>query len=242
MNLNNLSRHVRLIIRGELLTVQAKLAFAMRRTLFAGLALLFAGLGLVFVNMGLFAFLTPLWGPVWTPMGLGLINIALALAVLAVAAVMKPGPELALAEEMRNLAGESLEAEFRSASPGGALGLGARPRGTCRASHSRSQGHHCRTCAAEGGEGLSACVSTCRHARLQTPSPSAVSCDYIAVYRSRAEACASLDGRSRGRRPQAGVSLHFDHWLSRLPRKDWLGWSICLGVIVIAVVLRLPFR
>ena len=46
MNLHNLSRHVRLIIRGEMLAVQAKLAFALRRTLFAGFALLFAGLGI----------------------------------------------------------------------------------------------------------------------------------------------------------------------------------------------------
>lgn len=112
MNLHNLSRQVRLIIRGEMLTVQAKLAFAMRRTLFAAVALLFAGLGLVFLNIGLFALLTPQWGPVWTPIGLGLINIALAVAALAWAASMKPGPELALAEEIRNMAGEQLEAEF----------------------------------------------------------------------------------------------------------------------------------
>lgn len=124
MNLHHLSRHARLIIRGEVLAVQAKLAFLMRRALFAGLALLFAGLGLVFVNMGLFAFLTPLWGPVWTPAGLGLVNIALALVALAFAAAMKPGPELALAEEIRNMAGEQLEAEIKSASLAGMLGGG----------------------------------------------------------------------------------------------------------------------
>lgn len=122
--LNTLSRHVRLIIRGEMLAVQAKLAFTMRRTLFAAFALLFAGLGLVFVNIGLFAFLTPLWGPVWTPMGLGLINIALAALALVIAAALKPGPELALAEEIRNMAGESLEADIRSASLGQMLGGG----------------------------------------------------------------------------------------------------------------------
>jgi hypothetical protein len=124
MNLQHLSRHVRLIIRGEVLAVQAKLAFAMRRTLFAALALLFAGLGIVFVNIGLFAYLGPLWGPVWTPVGLGLINIALALAALAFAATMKPGPELALAEEIRNMAGEQIEAEIRSTTLTGALGGG----------------------------------------------------------------------------------------------------------------------
>jgi hypothetical protein len=124
MTMQHLSRHVRLVIRGEVLAVQAKLAFAMRRTLFVGLALLFAGLGLVFLNVGLFAFLSPLWGPVWTPAGLGLINIALAILALAIAAVMKPGPELALAEEIRNMAGESLDADFKSFSLAGALGGG----------------------------------------------------------------------------------------------------------------------
>ena len=123
-SLNTLSRHVRLIIRGEMLAVQAKLAFTMRRTLFAAFALLFAGLGLVFVNIGLFAYLTPLWGPVWTPMGLGLINVALAVLALVIAALLKPGPELALAEEIRNMAGESLEADIRSASLGQMLGGG----------------------------------------------------------------------------------------------------------------------
>lgn len=122
MNLQNVSRHVRLIIRAEVLAVQAKLGFAMRRTLFACFALLFAGLGIVFVNIGLFAYLSPLWGPVWTPVGLGLINMALAIAALVIAAAMKPGPELALAEELRNMAGESLEAEVRTASLGGMLG------------------------------------------------------------------------------------------------------------------------
>lgn len=124
MNLHNLSRHVRLIIRGEMLAVQAKLAFALRRTLFAGFALLFAGLGIVFVNIGLFAYLGPLWGPVWTPVALGLVNIGLAFAALALAAVMKPGPELALAEEIRNMAGEQLEAEIRAAPVGSALAGG----------------------------------------------------------------------------------------------------------------------
>lgn len=32
-----------------------------------------------------------------------------------------------------------------------------------------------------------------------------------------------------------------DHWLSRFPRKDMLGWVLCLGVIVLSVVLRLAF-
>jgi hypothetical protein len=124
MTLNQLPRHARLIIRGEVLAAQARLAFALRRALFWGIALLFAGLGMVFVNMGLFAFLSPLWGPVWTPAGLGLINIALALVALAIAATLKPGPELAMAEEIRTMAGEQIEADISSLSLGSALSGG----------------------------------------------------------------------------------------------------------------------
>ncbi|MEI7600142.1 MAG: hypothetical protein WCJ41_12595 [Aestuariivirga sp.] len=115
MNFNNMSRHIRLIVRGELLMLQAKLAFAMKRSAFVGFALLFAGLGLVFINMGLFAWLSPLWGPVWTPVGLGLINLALAVVALAIAAFVKPGADMALAEEIRNMAADSIETEIRSA-------------------------------------------------------------------------------------------------------------------------------
>lgn len=122
MNFNNLTRHIRLIVRGELLMLQAKLAFAMKRGTYVGFALLFAGLGLVFVNMGLFAWLSPMWGPVWTPAGLGLINLALAAGALAIAAFVKPGPDMALAEEIRNMAAESLDTEIRSGPLMGGLG------------------------------------------------------------------------------------------------------------------------
>lgn len=124
MNLNTLSRQARLVIRGEVLVAQAKLAHAMRRATFLAFALLFAALGLVFINIGLYQFLLPMWGAVWTPVGLGLINAGLAVAALAIAATLKPGPELAMAEEVRAMASQSFEAEMKSASFGGALGGG----------------------------------------------------------------------------------------------------------------------
>ena len=124
MNMTGLSRHLRLMLRGEMLVIQAKLGFAMRRISILTLALLFAGLALVFVNMALFAWLSPMWGPVWTPAGLGLLNLFLAAAALVLAAVLRPGPELALAEEIRTMAGEALEADIRVTPLLGALSGG----------------------------------------------------------------------------------------------------------------------
>ena len=124
MNLHNISRHGRIFIRGELLAVQAKLAFAMRRTALLSLALVFLALGMILINIGLYAYLQPLWGPVWAPAGLGLINVALAGLAILVASIMKPGPELAMAEELRNMAGDALEAEVKSGSIVGGLAGG----------------------------------------------------------------------------------------------------------------------
>lgn len=124
MSMTTLSRQLRLMLRGEILVIKAELAFVARRGALLAFALLFAGLGLVFVNIGLYAWLSPYWGPVWTPAGLGLINVALAALALVMAAVAKPGPELQLAEEIRDMAGETLEAEIRAAPLLGMLGGG----------------------------------------------------------------------------------------------------------------------
>lgn len=32
-----------------------------------------------------------------------------------------------------------------------------------------------------------------------------------------------------------------DVWLSRLPRRDWFGWTLCIAVIAVSVLLRLSF-
>ena len=124
MSLHTLSRHIRLIVRGEMLMMQAKLAFALRRSAFVAFALVFAALGLVFLNIGLYDWLIPLWGPVWTPIGLGLANVALAGIALVLAATVKPGPEMALAEEIRDMAADSIETEIRTAPLMGALAGG----------------------------------------------------------------------------------------------------------------------
>jgi hypothetical protein len=124
MTMQAITRHGRILLRSELLAAQARLSYALKRSAVTICALLFAGLGLVFINMGFFAWLLPHWGAVWTPAGLGLINFGLAGLALLIAALVRPGPEIALAEELRNLSTQEIETELRSMPFLGALGGG----------------------------------------------------------------------------------------------------------------------
>ncbi|MCX7344557.1 MAG: hypothetical protein NTU78_02260, partial [Alphaproteobacteria bacterium] len=53
-------------------------------------------------------------------------NFALAGIALLIAALVKPGPEIALAEELRNLSTQEIEAELRAMPLLGGLGSGDR--------------------------------------------------------------------------------------------------------------------
>jgi hypothetical protein len=70
------------------------------------------------LNLAFYAALESLWGPVWTPLALGVIDLGLAALAVLVAALRKPGPELTVAEEMRSLAGTALEEQFQAGIPG----------------------------------------------------------------------------------------------------------------------------
>ena len=126
MNTHILIRHARILLRSELLAAQARLSHVLRKGSFAACALLFLGIGVVFLNIGLYAWLLPYWGAVWTPIGLGLLNFALAALATVLALVVRPGPELALAEEMRSLSTQEIETELRSAPLLGAFAGGDR--------------------------------------------------------------------------------------------------------------------
>ena len=108
MNLQSLARNARLYARAEGLVAEIRLRLLVRKLVLSLLAVAFALLGLVFVNMALFNYLVSAWGPVWTPLALGLVNFALAIPVLLIAASAKPGPELAMAEDLRKAAGAAL--------------------------------------------------------------------------------------------------------------------------------------
>ncbi len=113
MNMHTTAKSARLYLRAELITAQIRLNVALRKTGLMVLAGALLVMALVFLNIGLYAWLLAKWGPVLTPIGLGIFNIALALILFAAAQFAKPGPELEFADEMRKLSGDALENELK---------------------------------------------------------------------------------------------------------------------------------
>lgn len=87
-----------------------------RKVMLASVAFLAGLIGFAFFNLALFEYLQSLWGPIGAPLAIGLGNIVCAAGFLLWAKMVKPGPELALAEDLRNLAGSELESQFDSQS------------------------------------------------------------------------------------------------------------------------------
>lgn len=113
MSIQTITRAIRLSIRSEALVAEIRLLTYARKVMLASLAFLAALIGFAFINLALFEYLQSLWGPVATPLAIGLGNIAFAALILLAAKLVKPGPELAMAEEIRSLSGRALEAEFQ---------------------------------------------------------------------------------------------------------------------------------
>jgi hypothetical protein len=114
MNLQSLARNARLYARAEGLVAEIRLRLLVRKLVLSVLAVAVSLLGLVFINIALFNYLVSAWGPVWTPLALALVNFVLAVPVLLIAASAKPGPELAMAEDLRKAAATALEEDFHS--------------------------------------------------------------------------------------------------------------------------------
>jgi hypothetical protein len=113
LGIQTIARAVRLTIRSEVLVAEIRLLTYARKLMLACLALLAALIGFAFVNVALFEFFQSLWGPIIAPLAIGLGNIVFAGVIVVAAKMVKPGPELAMAEEMRNLSETALESEFQ---------------------------------------------------------------------------------------------------------------------------------
>jgi hypothetical protein len=122
MNIQSLAKNAQLYVRSEVLVAEIKLRLYFRKLGLAVFAAAVALLGLTLLNISLFHALETAWGPIWTPLILGLANFALAVIALLIAATAKPGPELAMAEDLRKLSAIAVEADLQSSqSLGGGL-------------------------------------------------------------------------------------------------------------------------
>jgi hypothetical protein len=85
------------------------------RKLFLGIfAVGLAVFGLAMINLGLYHALAALWGEVWTPLVIGAVDLLLAGLALLLASRLAYGPELKLAEELRDSVAADIEADLRS--------------------------------------------------------------------------------------------------------------------------------
>jgi len=114
MNIQSLAKNAQLCVRAEVLVTEIKLRVYFRKLALAVFAAAVALLGLTLLNISLFRTLETAWGPIWTPLILGLANFALAVIALLIAATAKPGPELAMAEDLRKLSAKAVEADLHS--------------------------------------------------------------------------------------------------------------------------------
>ena len=123
MNIHSLAKNSQLYFRAEILVAEIKLRFYFRKLALAVLAVAVALIGMALLNLSLFRALDASWGPIWTPLILGLANFALAIIAILIAVAMKPGPELAMAEDLRKLSATAVEADFQGGQVlGGLLG------------------------------------------------------------------------------------------------------------------------
>ncbi len=123
MNIQSLAKSSQLYFRAEILVAEIKLRLYFRKLALAVFAVAVALMGLALLNLSLFRVLDTSLGPIWTPLILGLANFALALIAVLITVLAKPGPELAMAEDLRKLSAIAVEADFQGGQIlGGLLG------------------------------------------------------------------------------------------------------------------------
>ena len=123
MSIQTVVRSGRVYVRTELLVAEMRLRSYARKAAFLAVALGVALFGLGMLNVAAFLWLSEAFGPVQTALGIALANFAIAAAAFAIGYTMKPGPELQLAEEMRDTALETVEGEVSRMQSAGVTGL-----------------------------------------------------------------------------------------------------------------------
>ncbi len=115
MNLDTATRNLRVLLRANSIIADIRLrALATRAGLYAFAALV-AAFGLLMLDLALYLALADLWSPVRAAAAIGAGNLVLALALVAVAAQVRPGRDLAFAQEVHASALDALAGDLRGA-------------------------------------------------------------------------------------------------------------------------------
>lgn len=112
--MDNVVRNLRVLWRAESIIADIRLRQLVARS---GLRAAAAFLGLfafLMANLAVFFALQEIWGSIWAAAAVGGVNFVLALVLLMIAERMKPGREMDLALEVRNMALQSLEEDAQS--------------------------------------------------------------------------------------------------------------------------------
>ncbi|MFC1455958.1 phage holin family protein [Microvirga arabica] len=112
--MDNLVRNLRVLWRAESIIADIRFRQMMTRSSLRGIAALLGAFAFLMGNLALFFALEQAWGTIWAAVLIGLANLLLAIILLVVAERSKPGREMELALEVRNMALQSLETDAQA--------------------------------------------------------------------------------------------------------------------------------
>ena len=104
-------RHLRILWRAESIIADIHLRLLLSRSRLLSLAGLIAVFGLVMLNVAGFLALGQVWGQVWAAVAMGVIDLFICAVLVLVAMRARPGRELDLAHEVRDMALDRLEGD-----------------------------------------------------------------------------------------------------------------------------------
>ena len=104
-------RSLKLLWRSERMLAEQQLKIATGRLVLVAVSALVGLFGLGTLDFAAFFAIEPHWGAAGAALTVGLVNLALAAAVIVYAGTLKPGPELEMVKETRDMALDDLEGE-----------------------------------------------------------------------------------------------------------------------------------
>ncbi|EED31100.1 conserved hypothetical protein [gamma proteobacterium NOR5-3] len=110
--MEHLVRSLKLAWRSERLLKQNEFQITKQKILLNGLAGLVAVFGLVMLSLAVFFALVPVWGQPLAALAVGGVDLVLAGVLVAYAGSLKPGVEVEMVKEVRDMAMSDVEAEI----------------------------------------------------------------------------------------------------------------------------------